>query len=99
MAVTAPRTGPASAPRPRTAPAPLLAAVDVGTTGARAMAYSLGGQLVAEVRRSYPTRSPHPGWAEQDAVAWADSAFAVLRALAARTRAGGDIRAIGLTGQ
>jgi xylulokinase len=74
-------------------------AVDVGTTGARAMAYNLAGQLVAEVRRPYPTRSPYPGWAEQDAGSWADNAIVALRGLAARTRASGQIRAIGLTGQ
>jgi len=81
------------------AASPLLAAIDTGTTGARAIAYDLTGQLVAEVRRPYPTRSPRPGWAEQDARDWAESACAALRGLAARTRSAGTIRAIGLTGQ
>jgi sugar (pentulose or hexulose) kinase len=78
---------------------PLVAAVDAGTTGARAMAYDLDGRLVAEVRRPYQTSSPRPGWAEQDAGDWAEGAAAALRGLAARTRAAGPIRAIGLTGQ
>src|SRR5215475_7367586 len=78
---------------------PLVAAVDAGTTGARAMAYDLDGRLVAEVRRPYKTSSPRPGWAEQDAQDWADGAVAALRGLAARTRAAGPIRAVGLTGQ
>jgi xylulokinase len=78
---------------------PLIAAVDAGTTGARAIAYDLAGRAVAEVRRPYPTRSPRPGWAEQDAGDWADGAVAALRGLAARTRSAGQIRAIGLTGQ
>jgi len=77
----------------------LLAAVDAGTTGARALAYDLTGRLVAEVRRAYQTRSPRPGWAEQDAQDWAQSAVAALRGLAARTRSAGQICAIGLTGQ
>jgi len=76
-----------------------VAAVDAGTTGARAMAYDLDGRLVAEVRRPYKTSSPRPGWAEQDARDWADGAVAALRGLAARTRHAGEIRAIGLTGQ
>jgi xylulokinase len=88
-----PRTR-AAVPRP-----PLVAAVDAGTTGARAMAYDLAGRLVAEVRRPYKTSSPRPGWAEQDAHDWAEGAVAALRGLVARTRAAGPIRAIGLTGQ
>jgi xylulokinase len=89
----------ATRPRaPRSRP-PLVAAVDAGTTGARAVAFDLSGRLIAEVRRPYRTRSPRPGWAEQDAGDWAESAVAVLRGLAARTRAAGTIRAIGLTGQ
>jgi len=76
-----------------------MAAVDAGTTGARAIAYDLAGHVVAEVRRPYPTRSPRPGWAEQDAEDWGDGAVTALRGLAARTRSAGQIRAIGLTGQ
>jgi xylulokinase len=79
--------------------APLFAAVDAGTTGARAIAYDLQGRQVGEVRRPYRISSPRPGWAEQDARDWAESAVAALRGLAARSRAAGRIRAIGLTGQ
>ena len=68
---------------------PLVAAVNAGTTGARAMAYDLDGRLVAEVRRPYQTSSPRPGWAEQDAGDWAEGAVAALRGLASRTRAAG----------
>ncbi len=78
---------------------PLAAAVDAGTTGARAMAYDLTGRLVAEVRRPYRTRAPRPGWAEQDAGDWAECAAAALGGLASRIRGRGQIRAIGLTGQ
>jgi xylulokinase len=79
--------------------APLFAAVDAGTTGARAIAYDLQGRQVGEVRHAYPISSPRPGWAEQDARDWAEGAAAALRGLAARVRAAGRIRAIGLTGQ
>jgi xylulokinase len=78
---------------------PLLAAIDAGTTGARAVAYDLAGRLIGEVRRPYATSSPRPGWAEQDAGQWAECAVAALRLLATRTRSAGEIRAIGLTGQ
>lgn len=94
---------PARSPRPRSggrsAPQPLAVAVDVGTTGARAAAFSLDGRLLAEVRQRYRTRVPRPGWAEQDASDWADGAITVLGRLAGRLAGRGVISAIGLTGQ
>jgi len=57
----------------------VLVAVDVGTSGARAAAFDLEGRRRMEVRRSYPTRTPHPGWAEQDAQAWRAAALSALR--------------------
>ncbi|MDR2985093.1 MAG: hypothetical protein LBV34_09650, partial [Nocardiopsaceae bacterium] len=78
---------------------PLLAAVDAGTTGARAVAYGLDGRLIAEVRKSYRISSPRSGWAEQDATDWAECAVAALTGLVERTSRSGLIRAIGLTGQ
>ena len=79
--------------------APLVAAVDAGTTGARAVAFDLQGRQVAEARQPYRISSPRPGWAEQDAHDWAESAAAALRGLAGRAARAGCIRAIGLTGQ
>jgi xylulokinase len=79
--------------------APLVAAVDAGTTGARAIAYDLQGRQVGEVRHPYRISSPRPGWAEQDARDWAEGAAVALRGLAGRARTAGRIRAIGLTGQ
>jgi xylulokinase len=78
---------------------PLVAAVDAGTTGARAAAYDFDGRLVAEVRQRYRIRVPQPGWAEQDARDWANGAVSALGRLADRVAAAGSIRAIGLTGQ
>ena len=78
---------------------PLVAAVDAGTTGARAVAFDLHGRQVGEARHPYRISSPRPGWAEQDARDWAESAAMALRGLAARAAVAGRIRAIGLTGQ
>jgi len=89
----------AAGTRAAAAGGPLVAAVDAGTTGARAIAFDLQGRLVAQVRRPYRISSPRPGWAEQDSRDWAQGAVAALGGLAARTRAVGRIRAIGLTGQ
>jgi sugar (pentulose or hexulose) kinase len=79
--------------------APLVVAVDAGTTGARAVAFDLQGRQVGEARHPYRISSIRPGWAEQDAHDWAESAAAALRSLAARAAVAGRIRAIGLTGQ
>jgi sugar (pentulose or hexulose) kinase len=79
--------------------APLVAAVDAGTTGARAAAFDLQGRQVGEARQPYRISSPRPGWAEQDARDWAESAASALRTLAGRAAVAGRIRAIGLTGQ
>jgi xylulokinase len=78
---------------------PLLVAVDVGTTGARAAAIDLSGRVVAEARRPYRTRAPQPGWAEQDPADWAAHAVSALAGLARRLPQPGRVAAIGLTGQ
>jgi xylulokinase len=89
-----------SRPSARQAGQPLAVAVDVGTTGARAAAFSLDGRLVAEARRGYRTRFPRPGWAEQDPQDWSEGAVEALSRLARRLgRRAAAMRAIGLTGQ
>ena len=40
--------------------------VDIGTTGARAVAFDLQGRQLHATSADYPLHSPHPGWAEQD---------------------------------
>ncbi len=82
----------------------LLIAVDIGTSGARAVALDTDGDRVLEVRRRYPTIASRPGWAEQSPAHWRSAAIGVLADLAAGLRAAGsgradDVRAIGLTGQ
>ena len=77
----------------------VLVAVDVGTSGARAVAFDLDGHAVLDARRPYPTTLPRDGWAEQDARHWQRSALGALGQLAARLGTGRRILAIGLTGQ
>lgn len=93
----------------------VLIAIDVGTSGARAVAFDLEGNRILEVRRGYPIHTPKAGWAEQDARLWRSATLAALgdaiRQLSAPTlamardrlgsrgSAGPRILAIGLTGQ
>ncbi len=76
-----------------------LVSVDVGTSGARATAFDAAGAQLLEVRRSYPTRTPRDGWAEQDARDWRDQSLAALGQLIAELGPRCSIRAVGLTGQ
>ncbi len=75
----------------------VLVAIDVGTSGARASAFTTDGTELAEVRRSYPTALPGEGRAEQDARRWPSAALSALTSLVQDLNA--QITAIGLTGQ
>ncbi len=71
--------------------------LDVGTSGARAVLYSLDGQPIAESHHNYPLETPHPGMAEQDPEkVWA----AVARAVSdvARSKpSGASVEALGVS--
>lgn len=78
----------------------LFVAIDVGTTGARASAVDLDGQLRGEARRPYATSIPKPGWAEQDPRQWHESALQAVADLIATSGIAADqVAAVGLTGQ
>ena len=47
-----------------------LTGVDVGTTGVKALAVSVTGEVLARAERSYPLSTPRPGWAEQEPDDW-----------------------------
>lgn len=74
--------------------------VDVGTTGARAVAVDESGLVVAAASSSYPISTPRSGWTEQDPAAWWAGVVEVLTALGRDP----DVRAhgvggVGLSGQ
>jgi xylulokinase len=71
----------------------LLAGIDVGTTGVKALALAPDGDVVASVERSYPVSTPGAGLSEQDPEDWWQAAEAALAEL------GDDIAGIGLSGQ
>jgi xylulokinase len=58
-----------------------LVGLDVGTTGAKAIAVSPDGVVLAEAERTYPLSTPRPGWAEQDPDDWRRGAEEALDAL------------------
>jgi xylulokinase len=75
----------------------VLLGLDVGPAGARAVAIDEIGTIVASAALAYPTQTPRPGWLEQDPADWWRAASHVLAVVAAE--AGGEIGALGLTGQ
>jgi xylulokinase len=56
----------------------VLVGLDVGTSGARAVAVDGEGNVVAEASAEYPLYSPHPGWTEQHPEDWWRSAKEAL---------------------
>jgi xylulokinase len=74
--------------------------VDVGTTGARAVAVGEDGAVVAARTAGYPMLTPRPRWTEQDPEAWWRATREVLAAVEEDCRwAGHAIVGVGLTGQ
>ena len=74
-----------------------LLGLDVGSAGAHAVAIDESGTVVASALIGYATESPRPGWFEQEPQEWWLAAAQVLGRVA--SEAGGEIGALGLTGQ
>jgi len=70
-----------------------LLGIDVGTTGVRALRIDRSGAVVATGSAEYPLDTPRPLWAEQDPERWWGAAQQAIG------QAGGEVEAIGLTGQ
>ncbi len=75
----------------------VLIGLDVGTTGARAIAIDLDGNVIATASAAYHLSTPRPGWIEQDPDDWWRATQAVLNRVLAGLTA--PPIAIGLTGQ
>jgi xylulokinase len=74
-------------------PEPILVGLDVGTTGAKAIAVSATGNVVAKAERKYALSTPRPGWAEQDPEDWWRASEDAIGSL------GVEPAGIGLSGQ
>jgi xylulokinase len=59
----------------------LLIGLDLGTTNAKAVAYTLEGETVAQASAAYPAFYPQPGRAEQRPADWTAALSRVLREL------------------
>lgn len=78
----------------------ILLGLDIGTSGARAVAVDEGGALIREASSEYPLYSPQPGWTEQRPQDWWAAAKEALATVAEKIRESGwEIAGLGLTGQ
>src|SRR5258706_16254795 len=79
----------------------MILGVDVGTGGTRAVLIDRAGGMVASFASEHaPIRSEYIGWAEQEPEDWWRAAReAIAGAMAASELRGGEIEAVGLTGQ
>lgn len=55
--------------------------IDLGTSGLRAMLIDEAGLAIRTVEAAYTTRSPEPGWSEQDPKLWIDALDTVVEEL------------------
>ncbi len=75
-----------------------LLGIDIGTTGAKAVAFTPEGAIIASAYREYPLHHPRPGWAELDPVEVWSAVEEVLRSVAEGTRED-PVRAIAVSSQ
>lgn len=73
--------------------------IDVGSSGIRALAFTLSGELVASVKKEYETFYPETGWAEQSPLAWEASTVFSLRGIVKKLSGQYKISGLSLTGQ
>lgn len=78
----------------------ILLGLDIGTSGAKALAVNERGRVIATAFADYAMATPRPLWAEQDPEDWWRASVRAFRTLlrSAKVRSAG-IRGIGLTGQ
>ena len=71
--------------------------LDIGTSGARALAVNESGDVIVTAAQDYPLLTPRPGWTEQNPEDWWQASRKVLAEVARAVH--GKVAAIGLTGQ
>ena len=77
-----------------------LMGLDISTTGAKALIIDAAGAVTASANTPQPISQPKPLWSEQNAADWwAGMRRSIRQALDDANLDGGDISAIGLTGQ
>ncbi len=78
----------------------IILAIDQGTTGSTALAFSRDGEILGRAYEEIGQHYPEPAWVEHDPEEiWATSLRVMEKALAASGAGPGELRAIGITNQ
>ncbi len=72
-----------------------LIGLDLGSTNAKAIAYTIKGEIITKASTPYPTYYPRPGWSEQKPREWENALKASLSRASIELKKGGYV-AIGL---
>ena len=75
-----------------------LLGLDIGTTGCKAVVFSVEGELITSAYREYPLYSPQPGWQELDPEEVWQHIASAIEEVAAQTSSD-PIRAMGISAQ
>jgi len=74
--------------------------IDVSTTGSKALLVDESGKLVATASSPHTLQTPRPLWSEQDPGEWWTAVSAAIRSVLEQAGlSGGNVAALGLTGQ
>lgn len=77
-----------------------LLGIDIGTSGTKTLICDEAGAVLATAVAEHDIASPKPGWSEQDPLQWWSATCQATQAVLAKAKlTGGDISAIGLSGQ
>ncbi len=71
----------------------VLIGLDLGSTNAKAIAYTINGDATTKASTPYPTYYPHPGWSEQKPQDWINALKASLGQVAIELKKGGYVAA------
>ena len=74
-----------------------LLGIDVGTTGTKAMLFSVSGKLLGHAYRGYPLSTPHVYWSEQNAEDWWQAVKDTVRELCNTSEIAQNVAAISLS--
>ena len=75
----------------------MLLGIDLGTSSVKVLLLGVDGTVAGEASHAYPVDAPHTGWSETDPEAWWTAVVAAVREAVGGH--GGDVQAIGLSGQ
>ena len=64
----------------------IMLGLDVGTTGAKVIAFDLEGNILASAYKEYGCTYPYPGWAQQDADMLAKVSFSLVKEVTAKLK-------------